>query len=217
MTDLAVSSEKSVAIDIGAVLRDIELQSRHHAILSTDLWVDRSVACIRGMVPVYTFLRSRNDSYLTQKAIKDNFGLDVVEAFAWDQEERWMGAVVREEGYFWRSYGAAWNKAVAPLQMYIQSIAGYEAERRGRQLPQTKDQYQFTVRQLARLWCERQRKAQLVEDHRLPEADTADRILMLEMCRKGGKNEDFDHRGKAIRSGGHSASAGGILKKRFGL
>lgn len=217
MTDLVVSSEKSVAIDIGAVLRDIESQSRHHAILSTDLWVDRSVACLQGMVPVYTFLRSRNDSYLTQESIRDNFGLDVVEAFAWDQADRWMGAIVREEGYFWRSYGAAWKHAVAPLQAYIQSIAGYDAERRGRQLPHTKDQYQFTVRQLARLWCERLRKAQMMEDNSLPEVDTADRILMLEMCRKGGKNEVFDHRGKAIRSGGHSASAGGVLQKRFGL
>jgi len=181
--------EEEVAMEVGAVLQEIEAQSRHHAPLRTGLWVTRSSAFVRGMLPSYIFLRGRSDPHYTDHLIRDNFDLDAAEGFAWDKTAYWRGVAVREAGYFERTYGAPWLDAIRPFQDYIKSVPGYDLSRMGRQVPETKDQYQFVVRQLARLWCER---LALVKDT-LPGAVDANRILILDVVRKGGLNEVSDH------------------------
>lgn len=176
-------------MEVGAVLREIEAQSRHHAPLRTGLWISRSSAFVRGMLPSYIFLRERCDPHYTEQLIRDNFDLDAAEGFAWDQTAYWGGVSVRDAGYFASTYGASWFDAIRPFQDYIKSVPGYDLSRIGRQVPETKDQYQFVVRQLARLWCER---LALVKDT-LPGAVDANRILILDVVRKGGLNEVSDH------------------------
>ena len=208
---MPVFSEQSVAQDIGIALRDIESNLRHYASLNIDLWVNRSATCLQGMLPAYIFLRSRDDVHLTQQCIKFNFDLSVVEDFAWDEAASWRGELVREKGYFEGFYGRGWCDAIKPLQSYIKSIPGYDVNLRGRQSLQAKDQYQFTVQQLARLWCDRQRDIESRFTDSLPEANATDRIVMLEICRKGSiENEISDHCGEVLCSCGHRTSAGRV-------
>lgn len=177
MIELLAFGSPTVAPELGAVLHEIECHSMNYAALTSELWLGRAVACLRAMFPVYEFLWVRQDVHFTRQSIRYNFDLDVLEEFAWDQCALWRGKVVREEGYFRKTYGQDWVNAVRPLQTYIKSIPGYEVECLGKQHLKTKDQYHFVVRQLARIWCDRQRYVEPLSNS-LPEVPMINRVLV---------------------------------------
>lgn len=198
MTEQDLSDQLSVAHDIAQVLTEIDALSWVHAVIRSQLWQEKAAAFLRSMWPVYLFLRSHQDPHFTLQCIRENFELDVAEAFAWDEPAHWGGREVRPAGYFGATYGRPWAQAVRPLQSFITHCPGYDPQRHGRQKLETKDQYQFIGRQLARLCCDAGGAGVAQASppiHRLPAAAAVYRILMLETGRKENCYEKVtDHR-----------------------
>jgi intracellular multiplication protein IcmO len=117
-----------------------------------DLHIGRAIAFAGALMRPLVYLRDMGELLLSEDVIREYFDLPFLERFVWDEEDAWNGGAKREQGYFNKRYGTAWDKIIRPLRAYMEALPGYDKSRLGSQEKKTLELHGHRTMQLAHLF-----------------------------------------------------------------
>lgn len=99
-----------------------------------DMWQGRAISFVEGLMRPLVYLRDHYGLLLDVNVIREYFVLDRVEDLAWKSADRYPGLEDRMEG----------------LRSFLDSLAGYDRKKIGRQGDTPRDQFGYCTMQLTR-------------------------------------------------------------------
>ncbi len=135
-----------------------------------DMWKGRAIAFVEALMRVMVAMRDAGYILLDAHVIRNYFGLDRIEAMVLDK------AFIRDDDYAINLESFPEN-ILEPMKAYLNTLPGFNKERKGKQVSQVFEQHGFIVMQLTRIFSSLADTYGHIMRTKLAEVDLKDVVL----------------------------------------
>jgi intracellular multiplication protein IcmO len=124
----------------------ISLMDQSSATPDGDMWKGRAISFVEALMKLLVVMRDEGHILLDANAIRHYFSLDRIEQIVIDK------AFPRDNGLAAVSLESLPDTVLEPLNLYVNTLPGFDRNKKGKQSPQCLEQHGFITMQLTRVF-----------------------------------------------------------------